>query len=277
MSASDHPLFASTALAERIEHVEAQLISAATEAAGRRTGDSTLVLPVAGGAACLADAGSPMNKVVGLGFGGVPGAPELDAIEQAFAERDAPVQVELSSLGDPQIADALTGRGYRLVSFENVLGRSLLEQPRALRPDGVEVRRTDDLAAWLDVVVEGFAHPDVEGVPSHEEFPREIVENAERDMLAAGAESYLAYCDGAIAGGAGMRMSQGVAQLVGAATVPAYRRRGVQSALLATRLIDAADAGCDIAVVTTQPGSRSQQNVQRSGFHLLYTRAVLVR
>ena len=31
------------------------------------------------------------------------------------------------------------------------------------------------------------------------------------------------------------------------------------------------------AVVTTQPGSKSQQNVQRRGFHLLYTRAILVK
>jgi hypothetical protein len=41
--------------------------------------------------------------------------------------------------------------------------------------------------------------------------------------------------------------------------------------------MDAAAAGCDIAVVTTQPGSRSQQNVQRRGFDLLYTRIVLVK
>ena len=34
--------------------------------------------------------------------------------------------------------------------------------------------------------------------------------------------------------------------------------------------------GCDLAVVTTQPGSKSQENVQRRGFELLYTRAVLV-
>jgi hypothetical protein len=50
----------------------------------------------------------------------------------------------------------------------------------------------------------------------------------------------------------------------------------VQAALLSARLADAA-AGCDIAVVTTLPGSRSQQNVQRQGFDLLYTRATLVR
>jgi hypothetical protein len=51
----------------------------------------------------------------------------------------------------------------------------------------------------------------------------------------------------------------------------------VQTALLAARAADAAAAGCDIAVVTTQPGSRSQHNVQRRGFDLLYTRAILVK
>jgi hypothetical protein len=32
-----------------------------------------------------------------------------------------------------------------------------------------------------------------------------------------------------------------------------------------------------VAVVVTQPGSTSQQNVQRQGFDLLYSRAILVR
>ncbi|HEY3004161.1 MAG TPA: GNAT family N-acetyltransferase [Kribbellaceae bacterium] len=69
----------------------------------------------------------------------------------------------------------------------------------------------------------------------------------------------------------------GVAQLTGAATAPAHRRRGIQTALLAARLADATAAGCDVAVVTTQPGSKSQQNVQRRGFDLLYTRAILLK
>jgi ribosomal protein S18 acetylase RimI-like enzyme len=96
-------------------------------------------------------------------------------------------------------------------------------------------------------------------------------------MEKAGATAYVALCDGVVAGGGSARFADGIAQLTGAATAPAYRRRGVQTALLATRLADAAAAGCDIAVVTTAPGSQSQQNVQRRGFQLLYTRAVLVK
>ena len=88
---------------------------------------------------------------------------------------------------------------------------------------------------------------------------------------------YAALHDGELAGGASLRIDDGVAQLAGAATAPAHRRLGVQSALLSARLADAADAGCDVAVITTQPGSRSHQNAQRQGFDLLYTRAVLVK
>jgi hypothetical protein len=54
-------------------------------------------------------------------------------------------------------------------------------------------------------------------------------------------------------------------------------RRGVHTALLSARLADAAAAGCDVAVIITQPGSKSQQNAQRHGFDLLYARAVLVK
>ena len=51
----------------------------------------------------------------------------------------------------------------------------------------------------------------------------------------------------------------------------------MQTALLSARLVDAAAAGCEVAVITTQPGSKSQQNAQRRGFDLLYTRATLVK
>jgi GNAT superfamily N-acetyltransferase len=104
-----------------------------------------------------------------------------------------------------------------------------------------------------------------------------VLERAERDFAAVGVVRYIALRDAVPAAGASLRIGEGVAQLAGSATAPAHRRRGIQSALLAARLTDAAAAGCDIAVVTTQPGSKSQENVQRRGFHLLYTRAVLVR
>jgi hypothetical protein len=266
-------------MAWRIERAEAQFIAKASEAARRRGADDAgFVIPIAGGVASFAEAGSPLNKVAGLGFGGVPTAAALEEIERAFTARGAPVQVELAHLADPAIGALLTDRGYQLTSFENVLGLALTSEPETVTPPGIEVRPSgeDEFEPWLDVVADGFAHPDAHGVGSHEEFPREVLARAIRDLTAAaGVLRYVALRDGVLAGSASFRVAEGVAQLTGAAT--AHRRRGVQTALLSTRLVDATAAGCDIAVITTQPGSTSQHNAQRRGFNLLYTRAILVK
>jgi GNAT superfamily N-acetyltransferase len=267
-------LFCDTALAERIERAEAELIAACGAAA-----HGALVHAIAGGVACCVEPDSPFTKVAGLGFDGVPSAAELAEVEQAFADRAATVQVELAHLADPAIGALLTARGYRLESFENVLGLALPAHHPRILPQGIVVRPSGDeeFDHWLDVVADAVAHPDTQGLPWHEEFPRDTYLQAERQLAAAGVHRYAALRDGVLAGGAGLRIADGIAQFAGAATAPAHRRHGIQSALLTARLADATTAGCDIAVITTQPGSRSQQNAQRQGFDLLYTRAILVK
>jgi GNAT superfamily N-acetyltransferase len=280
MNADRTSLFCGAAMAERIERAEAQLVAQASRAAHRRRNDGRgFLIPIAGGVASFAEPDSPFNKVAGLGFGGVPAGGALDEIERAFSACDTSVQVELPHLADPAIGALLTDRRYRLESFENVLGRALRTEPERVTPPGVEIRPSgdDEFDAWLDVAADAVAHPDIQGVPWREEFPREVYRNAERDSAAAGVVRYAALHDGVLAGGAGLRITDGVAQFAGAATAPAHRRRGIQAALLSARLVDAAAAGCDIAVIVTQPGSKSQQNAQRRGFDLLYTRAVLVK
>ncbi len=273
-------LFCGCDLAARIERAEAQLMAEATEAARRRHADrSGFVIPVAGGVATFAEEGSPYNKIAGLGFGGVPDPATLDEIERAFAARGAVVQAEVASLADPTLLDMLAERGYRLASFENVLGRELTTGPRPVEVPGVEVRRSgaEELDAWIQLVTDAAVHPDTEGIPM-EEFPRDVLERAERDSAATdGIRRYVALRHDQPAGGASLRVADGIAQLTGAGTVPAHRRNGVQTALLAARLADAAAEGCDVAVVTTQPGSKSQHNVHRRGFDLLYPRAVLLK
>ena len=273
-------LFAGTSLASRIERAECRLLADGASACERRhPGSGVFAIPLAGGLATYTGAGSPLNKVAGLGFAGPLDEGELEAVERAFAERGSPVQAEVSCLGDPSVGTLLTRRGYTLQGFENVLGRALPPGPTTSTA-GVVVSPSpdDELPEWLDTVVTGFASPDAQGVPSHESFPREALEGVMSDLAAAdGFVRYLARRDGTIAGGASMRLFEGVAQLCGAATRPEHRRHGVQSALLSARLEIAGRAGCDVAVVTTQPGSKSQENVQKQGFELLYTRAILVR
>ena len=273
-------LFADTTLAARLERAECRLLADCAAAARRRPDSRAFVQELAGGVATYTGPDSPFNKLAGLGFADTFDEAGLAGVERAFTERGAPVQAEVAVLGDPSVCALLTRRGYVLENFENVLGLRLPagNLPATGAAIAVSVADEADQEAWLDVIVAGFASPDEQGVPSHEEFSREVMDRTVGDMAtASGFARYLAYRDGVVAGCASLRVCDGVAQLCGAATAPAHRRRGVQTALLAARLADAARQGCDIAVVTTQPGSKSQQNVQRQGFELLYTRAILVR
>ena len=277
-------LFATASLAKRIEKAETTLITEAARATASRIGsDNVFIRQFGGGVAIHAGDGAPFNKVAGLGFLGVPDGQHFEEIEQELAARNSPVQVEISTLAYPALARMLTERGYALVGFENVLGLALdrLEQPAEPANPSMSIARTsaEDDAAWLDAVLAGFLNADTyDGPASHESFDRDVLRRVYEDMASAhGFERFLARVDGKVAGGASLRIFEGVAQLCGAATLPEYRRRGVQSALLRYRLADSAQRGCDVAVVTTMPGSKSQQNVQRAGFELLYARAILVK
>jgi len=273
-------LFGSIELAARIERAECRLLEDGAAAVARRgEGADVFVRPIAGGLAVHTASGSPMNKIAGLGFDGAIDETELSDIESSFFARGDALAVELSNLADPSVGALLTRRGYTLEGFENVLGQAL-PPPEFPPPEGIEVRKSGalELGAWVDVLVTGFATPDTEGVPSHESFERDVLREAIEDMASAdGFYRYAARRDGALAGAASWRSFDGVAQLTGAATLPEHRRHGVQTALLATRLAAASQDGCDVAVMTAQPGSKSHANAQRQGFELFFTRAVLVR
>lgn len=272
-------MFCDTDLASRIERAECELLTALHARVAVRRHD-TFSMPIGGGLAVFAAAGSPLNKVAGLGF-----APFDDgawaAIEAEHDRRSAELRVEIATLADPTIARRLTARGHELVAVENVLGRTLLANgAMPALPSGITVERSPDrdLESWLVATVTGFAQPDTQGVPSGESFDRSALEAAIRGVAEApGFVRFVARRDGELAGTATVRVSGDVAQLCGATTLPAHRRRGVQSALLATRLAFAARSGATLAVVTTEPGSKSQQNTMKNGFALLYARNVLVR
>ena len=273
------PLTASTALAARIDRAELTLVMGMADAM-RATGAHVDAWPIGGSFAVLGEADSPFNKLIGLGFDGLPDAAELDTIERGHAARRARLQVELATLADPAVGRLLTSRGYRLIGFENVLARRL-DQVATAAAEGIGIVEVDadSSARWITTVTEAFLQADVfDGPASHESFDRATLERTYQYFAAVpGASRLLARLDGEVAGGASLFIHEHSALLCGAATLPASRRRGVQSALLQARLTRAREAGCEMAVVTTQPGSKSQENVQRAGFELIYSRAVLVK
>lgn len=290
-------MFADIALAQRIETATCRLLAESAAAIVRkRPNEDLFAHEIAGGIATYTAPGSPLNKVAGIGFAGVPDERLLAEVERCYFSRSAAVQIEVATLGDPAVCEMLTRRGYVLMAHENVLGLRLSSKTMAGVGDPIvcnsdscrtwvsrdEIRVAQcadaDFQEWLDVVVTGFASPDDQGVQAHESFGRDVMEHVIADMCAApGFARYVAYRNRERAGGASVYIGAGIAQLCGAAVLPAHRRRGVQAALFERRLQDAAAAGCNLATITTMPGSKSQENAQRRGFSLLYSRAMLVR
>ena len=280
--ATTHPdEFPSMALVQLIETSEMQALQSCVTAAER----SGWALPIAGGMALYRRRGSPLNKVVGLGFNDsneeIPTS--LERVEQAYATEQEPVQVELSTYAPPELTNLLVARGYHFCGFECVLGRSLIAPATTLSPGAlitapipVRILTRSETPIWVDVLTQGFSTlHEGETAAEHDDFSQNALRAVFMDMAAVPTmQHWLAEIDGLPAGGATMSTRNRIAQLFGAATLPPFRRRGVQSRLLQARLEHAAAADCTLAVITTQPGSASQRNAQRCGFVPLYARAI---
>jgi GNAT superfamily N-acetyltransferase len=199
-------------------------------------------------------------------------AAELARLEEFYWQRGAPVHVELCPLADPSLPALLAERGYRAEEYSNVLARPLHPDETATAPSaGVHVRvpAPDEAELWARTVAAGFAED--------EEVASSMRPIFMTYFCMPAAACFLASVDGQPAGGGVVATHDGVAALFATSTLVAFRKRGVQAALIRARLDFAARAGCDVAMVVTAPGSTSQRNVERQGFHVMYTRTKMLR
>ncbi len=272
-------MFTTQQLAAAIDGAEGRLCRGiARLAASSAHGHAVKVFEIGGGVAVFTQPGSPVNKLIGAGFDGPLEPAALQAAEDWFASQGARLQAEVSTLATPAVHAMLTARGYEPTGFENVLGHDLSAVPAA--PADVEVSHVGpaNRSALAETMVAAFSSLDAGGVggdeiPAVDEMRRWLDTMTRLD----GFRGYVARLEGRIVGGGSLRVDGEIAQFIGAGTLPAYRRRGVQTALLRARLADAASAGCSVAVIVTQPASKSQQNAQREGFALLCARQLLVK
>jgi GNAT superfamily N-acetyltransferase len=263
--------FMNLELARRLEMASAISGKRCAEAAQRlHPSIGATAEEIAGGIAVFAGVDSPVTQALGVGLDGEVGTAELDRLEKFFRSRGAATAIELCPLAGIPIYEALAKREYRLVEVSNVLVRELSPTEEFASPPKVTVRRaaSEDERLFTLTVAQGFS----EGVPMNQA----ILDVMEGFFYSEGTSSFLAYVDGAAAGGASAFVHNGVAGMFGASTLPEFRGRGVQSALLAARLEWAVGHGCDLAKGITLPGSSSHRNHERFGFRVVYTRTKLV-
>lgn len=269
MSKSDisYP-FADLELARRLERAEARGNAGFVEARAKAFPDvGAEWVEIAGAYAMFDGLGSPVTQTFGLGMFEPVTAEHMDEIEQFFLERGADVFHEVCPLADPSVFDQFKERDYRPVEFSNVLYRPISADLRleASRNQAVQVRliRDDEVDLWAQTAFEGWS---------------EFVEVADflRDLGKVTARSkslsFLAEMEGKPIATGSLSITNDVALLAGASTIPTARRKGAQFALLEERLRYGATRRCTIAMMVAQPGSASQRNAERHGFRIAYTR-----
>jgi hypothetical protein len=267
-------MHATLELARRVDRAEIDFCALAT----MQGAPDAATLERGGGLAVYGAPGSPVNKVLGLGLGVEVTDDDLDVVEQFYAERGCPVQIELCPLASPDLAPRLTKRGYVLQAFENELARAVPVDP-VPSPSGADITVEAGAAErpWLQIVSEGFAVPD--RAMSGQGLPKDAVTaigEVMRQFFHPDVVRYLARVDGHSAAAAMSFIKDGVLGIFGTATLPAFRRRGLQSAIVARAMNDARGKA-DLIMATTEPGSVSQRTFERLGFRVIYTRAILVK
>jgi ribosomal protein S18 acetylase RimI-like enzyme len=244
----------------------------AEQAQSRIPGIEATVENIAGGIAVFAGVDSPITQAVGVGLDGPVTEVELDRLEDFYFSRGAPVNLELCPFIDPSLVELLGKRPYRLAEFSNVLIRELHPEETFAPPAaGVTMRVAEHHEAkdFTRILTEGFS----DGAP----VTQSLLDVVEGFFYRTAGCSIFAIVDGELAGGAGLDIHDGIAVMAGASTLPRFRQRGAQNALLSERLARSAQSGCDLAMTITNPGTVSQRNSERAGFRIVYTRTKLVR
>ena len=236
--------------------------------------------PVAGGWMTANGPGSYLNKAVGIGFDGEPGAGDIARVERFFASRGIEPRVELTAFAPIAFLRALAEAGFVLQEFEHTLVRPLdapgiRKLQEAARPEGVRVSALDpgdpaQVRAFVLTSASGF-------FPEGEPIPDTLLRTGLKAARAPDHHGFLAHVGGEIAGAGGSSFRHGVISLFGASVLPRFRRRGIQQALIAARLARGLELGADLASITSHPGIPTERNAARMGFQLAYVRAVLVK
>ncbi|HSY58631.1 MAG TPA: GNAT family N-acetyltransferase [Terriglobales bacterium] len=229
-------------------------------------------IAVGGGIAEFRGINSPVTQAEGLGLNGPVSEEEFERLEVFFRSRGSAVFIEVCPMADQSFIETLGKRSYRVIEFSNMLMREIGEREKLPPPaPGVTIRPAEPGESRL------FAETVSRGFSEHFEPTDELISTIQEFFTGAGLTPYLAFLDGKLAGGGTLGIRKGVAGLFGTSTLSEFRKRGIQSALIAARLEVGRSAGCDLAMSITLPASGSQRNLERQGFRVVYTRTKFTR
>lgn len=242
-------------LIRRIEKSEGRRLIECAKAAGKEW------LEVAGGVAAFCGDGNAMTQCSGLN-GPVTKA-EFEEVLALYRGRAGVFEFKLSVISEYVLREWVVQRSQALPEFETILIRPIGDEPTVVHEDIREVTPAGAMDYAARSAVWFF---------SGETPPPGIVEVIGASCVSSTVHTFEAYEDGVPIAGCSVNMAEGVAWLAGAAVAMEHRGKGWQRKLQALRIRVAREAGCDLICQGALPGSISQQNAQKNGFEVAFTR-----
>lgn len=249
----------------RVLRVWAEDAAALANALARQDSSwGTETFPLAGGHVVLCGAGMYVNRAIAVGLDGPLSSAEWAQFEARCDAVGVAPCLETSPATDAGVLEQLTTRGYRLDGSKSATFYELGTAKRLPDRDPtfvIEPANDALLPVWQATSAAGWGHATPTAVKVSNAFARAAAEvDDERFVVASDRAT------GQPVGCASLTVRDGVATLGAMSTMPAQRRRGVQSALIVHRLRTATALGCDLATSTAVPGGDSERNLLRHGF-----------
>jgi hypothetical protein len=201
------------------------------------------------------------NRVIGMT---VEDGEHLSAILALYAKHGAEPMFDLSPYAippfwiTPNLTPLLHARGFYQGAWHQILyglpTTTIPDEPPSL---SIRVAMSNDADTFVDVY---------EQVWGDGTAVRVLLEQPQ-------FHCHLAYVDDVPAALGILHIANGIGSMASGLTIPAMRGRGCQTALLYRRIHDAALAGCRLMVSQCRPGTTSQNNQLRVGFHIAGSKA----
>jgi GNAT superfamily N-acetyltransferase len=202
------------------------------------------------------------NHVIGLGDERTPENDEIDHILALYRDEGLPCHVQLSPLADQEdLGRRLAARGLERHPSWGVLALTPDSWNPATTLPSISVEPVDGANRddFVQVLLEAFQmSPPID---------RAIIATLD----APDASSFLARYDGEPAGTGQLIVRAGVGGLFSGGVLERFRRRGLHTALISTRIQTVLDRGLELLYSETEEvDNQSSRDLRRQGFFLAY-------
>lgn len=217
-----------------------------------------------------------VKNIPGPSFNTVKGLTDEDKkmipeIIEFYSNKEIPVKFEVTpSQSSSELLEQLAKAGFYQNDFHTSLYTSL---PPSLNwiDSPISVRRLEkhEMDVFAEIYIAGFEMPG---------FLKSGI--AQNNKILFDSENwyfYLASLGDVSAGTGVLFIKDGVGTLAAATTIPSFRNKGIQNALIIERLKTAKLMGCNLVTGQAKFGSTSQNNMEKAGLSIAYTKAIWLK